>query len=83
MALRVETFHKSYRILLYAPYWILNRTSFDLDFQIENQQTDIPNVETPFLICPEKIDTNSNKKAQIRVRTAQLDHADTNWCEKF
>ncbi|CAF1371560.1 unnamed protein product [Didymodactylos carnosus] len=64
MALRIEMFHESYRILLYAPYWILNRTSFDFDFQIENQQTDISNVETPFLICSEKFDINSNKKVK-------------------
>ena len=24
--LRVDTFHESYRLLLYSPFWILNRT---------------------------------------------------------
>jgi hypothetical protein len=35
MALRVDTYHESYRLSLYAPFWVLNRTDLKLEFQVE------------------------------------------------
>ncbi len=35
MILRVDTFHESYRLLLYSPFWILNRTDLKLEFQVK------------------------------------------------
>ena len=35
MVLRVDSFHESYRLLLYSPFWILNRTGLKLEFQVE------------------------------------------------
>ncbi|CAF1648367.1 unnamed protein product [Rotaria sordida] len=55
MILRVDAFHESYRLLFYAPFWILNRTDLKLDFQIENNRMLIDVIERPYLICPEKI----------------------------
>ncbi len=34
MILRIDSFHESYRLLLYSPYWILNRTELKLEFQV-------------------------------------------------
>jgi len=36
MILRVDTFHESYRLLFYSPFWILNRTELKLEFQVKN-----------------------------------------------
>jgi hypothetical protein len=36
MILRVDTFHESYRLLFYSPFWILNRTELKLEFQVNN-----------------------------------------------
>jgi len=36
MVLRVDTFHESYRLLLYSPFWIVNRTELQLEFQVNN-----------------------------------------------
>jgi hypothetical protein len=36
MILRVDSFHESYRLLLYSPFWILNRTELKLEFQVKN-----------------------------------------------
>ncbi len=35
MVLRVDTYHHSYRLSLYAPFWILNRTDLKLELQVE------------------------------------------------
>ncbi len=35
MILRVDTFHESYRLLLYSPFWILNRTGLKLELQVK------------------------------------------------
>jgi hypothetical protein len=35
MALRVDTYHESYRLSLYTPFWVLNRTDLKLEFQVE------------------------------------------------
>ncbi len=35
MILRVDIFHESYRLLLYSPFWILNRTELKLEFQVK------------------------------------------------
>ena len=41
MVLRVDSFHESHRLLLYSPFWILNRTGLKLEFQVgkANKQT--------------------------------------------
>ncbi len=35
MLLRVDAYHESYRLSLYSPFWILNRTDLKLEFQVE------------------------------------------------
>ena len=35
MVLRVDAYHESYRLSLYSPYWILNRTNLKLEFQVK------------------------------------------------
>lgn len=35
MVLRVDTYHQSYRLSLYSPFWVLNRTDLKLEFQVE------------------------------------------------
>ncbi|CAF4846541.1 unnamed protein product, partial [Rotaria sp. Silwood1] len=83
MVLRVDTFHESYRLLLYSPFWILNRTQLNLEFQIENNITFIEAVETPCLVCPEKFEIEEKRKGQLRLYIAgQRDNAAT-WSEKF
>ncbi|CAF4725762.1 unnamed protein product, partial [Rotaria sp. Silwood2] len=64
MALRVDTFHESYRLLFYSPLWILNRTDLKLGFQIENNRTFIDVIERPHLVSPEKIGSEANKKVK-------------------
>jgi hypothetical protein len=36
MVLHVDTFHESYCLLLYSPFWILNRTVLKLELQVKN-----------------------------------------------
>lgn len=36
MILRFDTFYESYRLLLYSPFWFLNRTELPLEFQVKN-----------------------------------------------
>ncbi|CAF4656530.1 unnamed protein product [Rotaria sp. Silwood1] len=83
MILRVDAFHESYRLLFYAPFWILNRTDLKLDFQIENNRTLIDVVERPYLICPEKIGNEASKKGQIAVHSTEQGDAQSKWSEKF
>jgi hypothetical protein len=34
MILHMETFHESCRLLLYAPFWIVNHTNLKLEFRV-------------------------------------------------
>lgn len=34
MILRVDAYHASYRLSLYTPFWVLNRTDLKLEFQV-------------------------------------------------
>jgi hypothetical protein len=36
MILRVDTLHESYRLFLYSPFWIVNRTELQLELQVKN-----------------------------------------------
>ncbi len=101
MVLRIDSFHESFRLLLYSPFWILNRTELQLEFQvniylfikiffiyfeqIDNQHTFIEVAQTPFLICPEKFDSDPNKKTQGKLRLYGIEQGDnlTTWSEKF
>ncbi len=101
MVLRIDTYHESYRLLLYSPFWINNRTELQLQFQvkiclstkilfiyfqqIENNSTIIQITQTPFLICPEKFDSNTNKKTQGQIRLCGSEQNDnlTSWSQKF
>ena len=35
MVLRVEAYHESYRLSLYSPFWVLNRTNLKLELQVK------------------------------------------------
>ncbi|CAF4060347.1 unnamed protein product, partial [Adineta steineri] len=83
MVLRVDTFHESYRLLFYSPFWILNRTELQLEFQIENNRAFIEVAQTPFLVCPDKFGSDANKKGQIRLYSTQQGDNTKNWSEKF
>ncbi|CAF3681386.1 unnamed protein product [Rotaria sordida] len=83
MILRVDAFHESYRLLFYAPFWILNRTDLKLDFQIENNRMLIDVIERPYLICPEKIGSEASKKGQIAVHSTEQGGGQSKWSEKF
>ncbi len=114
MALRVDTYHESYRLSLYTPFWVLNRTDLKLEFQvekfyfcvfdfeflqIENNRSVIDVTETPYLICPEKFESEASKKVetikqklnesfffhqgQIRVYGHEQNDATASWSEKF
>ncbi|CAF2390576.1 unnamed protein product [Rotaria sp. Silwood2] len=83
MVLRVDAFHESYRLLLYSPLWILNRTDLKLEFQIENNRTFIDVIERPHLVCPEKIGSEANKKGQICVYGIGQSDTTAKWSEKF
>ncbi|CAF2933999.1 unnamed protein product [Rotaria sp. Silwood2] len=83
MVLRVDSFHESYRLLLYSPFWVLNRTELNLEFQIDNTNTFIEAAEVTCLVCPENFESEEKRKGQIRLHsTAQGDNA-ANWSEKF
>ncbi|CAF0869350.1 unnamed protein product [Rotaria sordida] len=83
MVLRVDSFNESYRLLLYSPFWVLNRTQLNLEFQIENNSTLIAATETPYLVCPDKFNSGEKRKGQLRLyTTAQGDNA-ANWSETF
>ncbi|CAF0751812.1 unnamed protein product [Rotaria sordida] len=83
MVLRVDSFNESYRLLLYSPFWVLNRTELNLEFQIENNSTLIAATETPYLVCPDKFNSGEKRKGQLRLyTTAQGDNA-ANWSETF
>ncbi|CAF1265249.1 unnamed protein product [Rotaria sordida] len=83
MLLRVDAFHESFRLLLYSPLWILNRTDLKLEFQIENNRTFIDIIERPHLVCPEKIGSEANKKGQICVYGIGQTETSAKWSEKF
>ncbi|CAF1260195.1 unnamed protein product [Adineta steineri] len=83
MVLRVDTFHESYRLLFYSPFWILNRTELQLEFQIENNRAFIEVAQTPFLVCPDKFGSDANKKGQLRLYSTEQGDNATNWSEKF
>ncbi|CAF1245225.1 unnamed protein product [Adineta ricciae] len=83
MVLRIDTYHESYRLLLYSPFWILNRTELSLEFQIENNRTFLEASHTPFLVCPDKFDSDANRKGQLRLYSAEQGDNTTNWSEKF
>ncbi|CAF0945953.1 unnamed protein product [Adineta ricciae] len=83
MVLRVDAYHESYRLSIYASFWILNRTNLKLEFQIENNRIWIDPLETPFLVCPEKFASEASKKGQIRVCVNEQIESTTNWSEKF
>ncbi|CAF1542330.1 unnamed protein product [Adineta steineri] len=83
MVLRVDTFHESYRLLFYSPFWILNRTELQLEFQIENNRAFIEVAQTPFLVCPDKFGSDANKKGQIRLYSTQQGDNTKNWSKKF
>ncbi|UJR35157.1 hypothetical protein I4U23_027926 [Adineta vaga] len=83
IVLRVDTFHESYRLLLYSPFWILNRTELPLEFQIETNRTFIEVSQTPFLVCPDKFESDANKKGQLRLYNIDQGDNTTSWSEKF
>ena len=35
MILRVDTYHESYRLSLYSPFWVLNRTDLKLELLVK------------------------------------------------
>ena len=39
MILSIEIFRQSYYLLLYSPFWILNRTKLKFDFQVIEYQS--------------------------------------------
>ncbi|CAF4454013.1 unnamed protein product [Rotaria socialis] len=85
MVLRVDTFHESYDLLLYSPFWILNRTELQLEFQIENSRTCVQVTEIPFLVCPEKFESEASNKTQGQLRLYGIGQEDntTLWSENF
>jgi len=83
LILRVDTFHASYRLQLYASFWILNRTNLRLEFQIDNISSSISTSETPFLLSSDKFGTDASKKGQIRVFGLGQNEMTANWSEKF
>ncbi|CAF3586652.1 unnamed protein product [Adineta steineri] len=83
MMLRVDAYHDSYRLSLYTPFWVLNRTNLKLELQIENHPVFIDVIETPYLFCPEKFSSGANKKGQIRVYGLGQTDVTANWSEKF
>ncbi|UJR10669.1 hypothetical protein I4U23_014864 [Adineta vaga] len=83
LVLRVDAYHESYRLSIYSPFWIINRTNLKLEFQIENNRIFIDPIETPYLVCPEKFASDATKKGQIRVCGNQQIESTTNWSDKF
>ncbi|CAM4941103.1 unnamed protein product [Rotaria socialis] len=85
MILRVDTLHESYSLFLYSPFWIINRTEFQLELQIENNRTFIEMTETPLLFCLENFESEPNKKTQGQLRLYDIDNENntTIWSEKF
>ncbi|CAF4887256.1 unnamed protein product [Rotaria sp. Silwood1] len=85
MILRVDTLHESYRLFLYSPFWIINRTELQLELQIENNRTFIEMTEIPLLFCLENFESEPNKKTQGQLRLYDIDNENntTIWSEKF
>ncbi|CAF1073014.1 unnamed protein product [Rotaria sordida] len=83
MALRVDLFHESYRLSLYAPFWIVNHTNLKLEFQIGNDRILIKNIENSFLVCPEKYTNDTSEKGQIRLYGVTQNDSMKYWSEEF
>ncbi|CAF3899768.1 unnamed protein product, partial [Rotaria magnacalcarata] len=83
MILRVDAYHESYRLLIFSPFWIVNRTDLKIDFQIENNRTFIDVIETPYLVCPESFTNEASKKGQICVHSLEQTDVVAKFSEKF
>ena len=57
MVLRVDTFHESFRLSLYASFWILNRTDLQLEFQVKSQRSMFADIHS----SPVRLDRQSSK----------------------
>ncbi|CAF3491246.1 unnamed protein product [Rotaria socialis] len=83
MILRVDTIHKSHRLSLYSSFWIFNYIDLKLELQIENNRTFIDVAQTPVLVCPERFESETNRKGQLRLYGIDQGDTTTDWSEKF
>ncbi|UJR16774.1 hypothetical protein I4U23_003674 [Adineta vaga] len=84
MILRVDIYQESFRAALYSPFWIINCTNLKLEFKIDNEETLIDVCNTPFLVCPKKIDSDVyNKKAHLRVHGVDEHDCISHWSKEF
>ncbi|CAF4138845.1 unnamed protein product [Rotaria magnacalcarata] len=83
MILRVDTIHESYRLSLYSPFWIFNYIDLKLELQIENNRTFIDVAQTPVLVCPERFESETNRKGQLRLYGIEQGDTMADWSENF
>ncbi|CAF4893614.1 unnamed protein product, partial [Rotaria sp. Silwood1] len=84
MILRVDTYRGSYRASFYSPFWIVNATDLKFQFKIENDKTFIDSIDKPVFICPNKYQSDSNKKkGYIRLVSIEEDENVSQWSEGF
>lgn len=62
MILRVDTYQESFRATLYSPFWIVNCTDLELEFKVDNDITLVNVGDSPFLVCPKKIDNEVHNR---------------------